>query len=1663
MHVAVSPFILHPSMPADIWCPLLPDGGQGDTGAGIYCGLVYVPSAGGNKGADVSLSKGQPNGTSPVINSIDDVADPEHAAASRRAYNGMVHVQVISARGLPASSKDPQVGVRLRVADHCGGPLPPFQRTAVVRGGGGEPQFDSTFLLGLQQRNPGMDEQPGGRTLGRTPVLEVEARCSRGRGKVLGTVHIPMFPLWFMGHMTRAWYPMRSSDGEAEAGTVFIGLQFIADGKSEEACDMTMVPANIGGTGKVARRRYLFLEVRQARDVRHVRATSGDPPVCPAVHLELLGSGAKGKTPPARDGGADPHWPDGAGLIALPYNPPRGEEGRGSGGSSEVLRITLVNTQGASSSRQEGNARENEGRTSAETDRNSAAGQCDWPLPAEDLASGRPTSSWHKLWVEGTPAGELHLRCRAGFEGEALDQPPPLELNLGKPEGSSPVSRLTFGNYHVEFLEVRGFERTLRRMGLTSEESSTGPVKKSGGLPWAGMAYLAESPGLGGHDGAAYGAASARVASSRAVAVAARGRGGSRSLCVHVSIVGGLSSNVGGNTRGKLLKAVSCVQPHKLVPIAEVPGTELLEWFPCVAVQEGKGAGEGEDRDADTGQVLLSIRYAPLAVGILEVAVCEAQLTGSDQSQSFGQGNLKALSRLLPPQTGALMGHRVRSTPGRQEARTITHDGRDDNNYASRVSVVSWDDACPHRMRFNNAFNNQPTSLHVVVVQRDRMIGFASVGVEAIVHDGMSAMMRGISDGHRKPRGSAHDLGPVGCRDEDFGDAVQAWYPLHAQPGPASLSAERGEKELSMNELSPIARTEVGRIRLRIKFAPHPKVLVRNWQEGAAVTRADGIAAMKAIFYRLNRSGSLVVESEDLRMALVDAVDAFLTNSYASSPTQRAAKSAAGGAPRAPHAGEFVLLMSEGFQSNDGPGRGVPVAESAADSILSMVERDRTAEVTFAEFCAFLSKAAARQAETAVGDLVRELAEDNDDEGGEDDDSEDHDIGSNAERNGGGSLEGQDERRKRLPASRDSSSVVMVDRLPREQIYLTSGSHGEPRQTDKLGKATRVEDESLHAKRALPHFSLSPRSVMSPFPASGEPYNGEVMMHSKSHQLTIGDKPVNARIGQESHHTSFVMPAKRAGTRPAERKPFPADVTSWTVAQVLTWLSEDMQLPKYVHNFREASVDGLVLCDLTDDLLKEGLRMSDPLHRLKVLRNVQKLRRQRLHHKAKKDKAGSYVYAPGWNGVEVTEAASLPDNGPRPQQGGKPQQLLAATFSEGETPIKPMCPSPKGDTAVVDVPARHVGKPLARRLIVEENDHRHAAPRLDLMTDENAFANTMDEIRGELGFLELLAKPSTTGSPLAKRTRQLPVNATTGEVYEVVQTAMWEAAALLEEQGSTRTGRYGGNHERDDFPPSWWGSSEGGSTDRSDRTYHHGESENASIGGSDIGQTGQRARRHARLLFDELCYCQEGGATRPIRPEGGSKLTRHRLEVGIRFLLRIEMRWEQWQMFLDSVPSLRTQGYLSLDSFCKAFAFDSLLPRRVTPRTPSSQGDQPEVSDDSIDFDADSLTSGVPAGETTAKQDVVELRDFVLGMADSLRTCSQTLGFVISNCAARGTRKVSEPGAAVVICGHLCCSVRHAAAGFRPPLYRDQLDTLTRLVKSQCLLAKNILLLPKRN
>lgn len=1564
LRLAIAPFILHPAMPAEIWCPLRP----ADTKAGIYCGLVYIPSPGGE----------QPTVPCPAMKSVESIADPELSGVSRHPWCGMVHVHVLSARGLPASSKDPQVGVRLRVGD---GPLPPFQRTAVVRGGGGEPRFNSTFLLGLRQGALGLEDQAKRVLPGRTPVLEVEARCSRGRGNVMGTVEIPMFPLWFQGHMTRVWYPMRSSDGQWEAGRIFLGLQFIADGGGVGSSGSTAGSAEKA----VGRRRYLFLEVRQGRDLRFVHASFGHP----AVHLEMLGSGSRGKTSPANYGTTDPKWPDGAGCLALPY-PTRGVAVGGPGGVSEVLRITVLSQ------------RDDNGDGQEDSSGDRVIGQCDWPLPAQELELGRPISSWHALWEGGTPAGAVYVRCRIGYEGEALDHPLPYELQNDASEENSAASPLALGNYHVEFLKVRGFDRTLRRMGLACDNSVGARAQQGNGLQWNGIAYLVEAPGSGGEG--CNGAASVPVASGRAVAVGARSRDASRPLCVQVSLASESLSNDQVDGTVKTLKAASFVPQEKLVTIVTVPGSELLEWFPAVDVKDESDSARPEAGEADTGQVLLSIRYAPLAVGVLDVTMREAQLA-CNQSPP---GSIKVLTRILPAQTGGAIGHKVRSTPEGRGVRINLRADRRDSTDTSWDTVYSWEDACPHRMRFNNAFNKQPATLHVCVVQSDRMLGFASVGVEAIVHDVMTTMAREISEGSRAPRGNAQNLGPVGLREGDFGDPVQAWYPL-------KTSTEAGKESSGTSELDPppsplSSSTEVGRVHIEIKFAPHPKVLVKNWQEGAAVTRATGIAAMKAIFYRLNRSGSLVVDTEDLRLALVDAVESFLTK-----PAKDAKNES-----RAHHVGEFVLLMLHGMRSNLGTGKNAALSESAAESILTVMDRDRVAEVTFTEFCTFLSQAAAWQAEAAVGDLMIELAEDNDDEQCDNDNEDDVWRDDDGERSA--PLEKHDIRDVgQIIGCAKDEAAPLAPTLQHRQPRPISAVHKNDRPTGR-----RLSDRSgtTPTKRKLSAHGPSRDQASARDPTLEPPEEGNT-----TNVALVQEEPATTRdayVGTD--RPAPRQAAQKERTALAGRQtPRPEDVTSWTVGEVLHWLSEDMQLPKHAHSFREASVDGLVLCDLTDALLKEGLGVLNPLHRLKILRHVQKLYKtqqpDQIHpregilrtspispnhghpaqgHLSRRPRSNGVVGVAETRRHMSTGGVSVDDSQTRKPHPPVPPILLVEEEAFGRPPFQAL----QGDVGL----NREIEKEVRGPDSSGEDHELPVGPEAGLTADEAAFAGRINNVGEELVPDGRLGQEETAPSPSKKRRRHLPANATREEVHDVVQAAMWEAAALLEEQVPAGSGAHGQAMSIDEFPPAWWGSSDGGSTIKSD-TFNSSSSDAQQVLLDD--RNGRRYSKHggqteAQLLFDKLCSHQLGAAKSPHNTDGAlKKLTRYRLEVGIRTLLQIDMRWEQWQLFLESIATLRTRGYLNLAEFAKTFAFQSITGRSTTPRSLPHPDDQAETTPGLAELDSGLLDETMPRTGWAATTDVVELQRFVLDIAGALRTGRTTVRAAVSASDRRADGKVS--------------------------------------------------------
>ena len=51
-------------------------------------------------------------------------------------------------------------------------------------------------------------------------------------------------------------------------------------------------------------------------------------------------------------------------------------------------------------------------------------------------------------------------------------------------------------------------------------------------------------------------------------------------------------------------------------------------------------------------------------------------------------------------------------------------------------------------------------------------------------------------------------------------------------------------------------------------------------------------------------------------------------------------------------------------------------------------------------------------------------------------------------------------------------------------------------------------------------------------------------------------------------------------------------IATWKVEHVSKWLSEEVELPQYAARFEEMSIDGLLVCELTETDLREELHVK---------------------------------------------------------------------------------------------------------------------------------------------------------------------------------------------------------------------------------------------------------------------------------------------------------------------------------------------------------------------------------------------------------------------------------------------------------------------------------------
>ena len=96
---------------------------------------------------------------------------------------------------------------------------------------------------------------------------------------------------------------------------------------------------------------------------------------------------------------------------------------------------------------------------------------------------------------------------------------------------------------------------------------------------------------------------------------------------------------------------------------------------------------------------------------------------------------------------------------------------------------------------------------------------------------------------------------------------------------------------------------------------------------------------------------------------------------------------------------------------------------------------------------------------------------------------------------------------------------------------------------------------------------------------------------------TLGHNPSNSTLGHKSSMNQSTVSIIQEDV---------ADVDTWTVDQVLSWL-EERGFSDYAESFRAQRVDGKVLVYMTHEFLSEKIHMSNTLHRKKLLRLIEAL------------------------------------------------------------------------------------------------------------------------------------------------------------------------------------------------------------------------------------------------------------------------------------------------------------------------------------------------------------------------------------------------------------------------------------------------------------------------
>ncbi|KAG9415725.1 hypothetical protein AC1031_000107 [Aphanomyces cochlioides] len=349
---------------------------------------------------------------------------------------------------------------------------------------------------------------------------------------------------------------------------------------------------------------------------------------------------------------------------------------------------------------------------------------------------------------------------------------------------------------------------------------------------------------------------------------------------------------------------------------------------------------------------------------------------------------------------------------------------------------------------------------------------------------------------------------------------------------------------------------------------------------------------------------------------------------------------------------------------------------------------------------------------------------------------------------------------------------------------------------------------------------------------------------------------------------------------PRRKGPDELTVQSWKVGDVSRWLEVDMELPQYIPDFVNASVDGCLLLSLTPEDLDRELKVFQPLHVRKIITKIHQLRARAKNPTIKENAP----VTPAEDANELETSIKIPVEPLVKKRAAKSVKTTPVDLNEkgrneierSKLEFKAQAKKKAQNTekAKVDRTTKtwtfeYTGEAKPKIL---QSAAEKVTQILQHDKAKSAYEGAMDEV------LAQVMEPST---PLI----QIPLITNTDEVVEIVKQAIWRHGATLFEKAKIQ-------QQIDHDAASDFGDDDDENNDESDSI-----------------------KSPVELVFSEFCSLKNNGAQ---WLNENDKLSRLKLKGGLQAILGIRMSWHQFDLLFRRLAG-DSEGEVTWKAFHRAF------------------------------------------------------------------------------------------------------------------------------------------------